>query len=508
MDYILKKRELNTCEKILDTVSQQPVDMDFTLPDYCADMEKILKCSLTPKIYTRNLSGGQLRVEGASLIRVIYCDSNRGAIRCCEQTLPFSATFPVNSDAADHIILTHTKSEYLNCRALTPRRLTIHGAFSLYATVVAQNMCSVCCQSDYNDLQVKTESQDICELCEFTQELANISEAVSVRTDKNLESIVRSELNAMLTDVSVTGDKIILKGEMTLRILYICDVATGETDRFVYVFPFTQALSAATPDTAVRDIRLQVLSYELLLRNELITDEPVVNLEAKLSVSLMGYKTDTITYIADAYSTCNCTELSSENAKFCSDIHTLATSSAVKTSVNLGDKNISRILDIFTEECFVNSSTEDSTLHHSGNVNVCILACTDEGEIISLERQVDVHTEESLQKAYSDVASSSCTVTSVSFRLGDDNSMELRLDVRFSTTVCNLCSFRQVTQVLCADNNSAASSCPLTLYYAHKGECVWEIAKRYRAHIDTLCKDNPITEDTLSDDQMLMIIRN
>lgn len=507
MDYILKNRELNTSEKILDTVSQQPVDLDFILPDYCADIEKILKCSLTPKIYTRNLSGGQLRVEGASLIRVIYCDSNRGAIRCCEQTLPFSATFPLNSEATDHIILTHTKSEYINCRALTSRRLTIHGAFSLFAKVIAENSCSVCSDSSYDDLQIKTHSEDICELCEFAQELVNISEAVSVRTDKNLESIVRSELNALLTDVSVTGEKITLKGEMTLRLLYICDVATGETDRFVYVFPFTQTLSTANPDTTVRDIRLQVLSYELLLRNELVTEEPVVNLEAKLSVSLMGYKSDRITYIADAYSTCNCTDLSFANAKIISDIETLTTSSALKSSLSLGDKNISRILDIFTEECYVNSFIKDSTLHHTGNVNVCILACTDEGEIISLERQVEVHTEESLQKPYTDVTDSSCMVTSVSFRLSDDNSMELRLDVRFSTIVCNLCSFRQVTQVLYDDKEPVGKNCPLTLYYAHKGECVWDIAKRYHAHMDTLCSENSVSEETLSDDRMLLVIR-
>ena len=31
---------------VLDTVAEQLADVDLTLPDYCPDIEKILKCSL------------------------------------------------------------------------------------------------------------------------------------------------------------------------------------------------------------------------------------------------------------------------------------------------------------------------------------------------------------------------------------------------------------------------------------------------------------------------------
>ena len=36
--------------KLLDTVAEQLADVDLTLPDYCPDIEKILKCTLVPKI--------------------------------------------------------------------------------------------------------------------------------------------------------------------------------------------------------------------------------------------------------------------------------------------------------------------------------------------------------------------------------------------------------------------------------------------------------------------------
>ena len=51
MEYNLKKSSIGILQTCLDTVSEQPVDIDFTLPDYCPDIEKILRCKITPKIY-------------------------------------------------------------------------------------------------------------------------------------------------------------------------------------------------------------------------------------------------------------------------------------------------------------------------------------------------------------------------------------------------------------------------------------------------------------------------
>ena len=138
MEYTLKPQEIGCLQTILDTVSEQGVDMDITLPDYCPDIEKVLNCTFSPKIFTQNLSGGQLRVEGAVTVRVLYCDSVKKNVRCFEQTSPFSAGFNVKDLTDQYGVITSTKNEYINCRALSPRKLTVHGAFSLYAKIIGK----------------------------------------------------------------------------------------------------------------------------------------------------------------------------------------------------------------------------------------------------------------------------------------------------------------------------------------------------------------------------------
>ena len=507
MDYLLKKTLVSTASQILDTVSEQCVDLDFTLPDYCADMEKILKCSLEPKIFTRSFSGGQLRVDGASLVRIIYCDSDKLKIRCCEQTLPFSATFPVSGDSSEHIILTQTKPEYLNCRAHTPRRLTVHGAFSLHASIIAKSVCDVFEDKSDAALQIKSDTKEIFELCEFSQETFNVSESIGIHSKSNVETIVRSELSANITDASLNGEKLNIRGEMTLRLLYICDAATGDVDRYVYVFPFTQSISAVDSDCKIRDIRLDVLSYELLLRKEVMTEEPVVNLEAKVSLSLMGYKNRTLSYISDAFSVSENTELTYNTQALCTAVTPVSVSTVIKPVLSLGDKPVSKILDIFTEQPSVNASVSESVISFTGKVNVCILGCTDEGELVSIERQADIACEDALTEAYTQAQISNCCVSSLSYRLGENNSIELRLDMHLSAIASNPYLLRQVESITGCGESAKHCVSPLTLYYAQSGENVWDIAKHYGACVNTLCDENAITEETLDRSRMLLILR-
>lgn len=75
MEFNQENRSFCTPSAVLDTVAEQLADVDLTLPDYCPDIEKILKCTLTPKIQSRTLSGGQLQIDGFCTVNVMYVES-------------------------------------------------------------------------------------------------------------------------------------------------------------------------------------------------------------------------------------------------------------------------------------------------------------------------------------------------------------------------------------------------------------------------------------------------
>lgn len=509
MDYVLKSKLHCTPCEILDTVSQQPVDLDFTLADYCADIEKILKCSLSPKIFSRTFSAGELRVDGACIVRVLYCDKDKKSLRCCEQTVPFTSTIPVTKEVNEHIILLSARQEYLNCRALNPRRLTVHGAFSLCATIVGRDVCMLQESAEDSDLQVLTKTTDVCELCEFSQEQFSAVESVTLNAKTRVESIIRSDVSAVVTDFSKSAGKLTLKGEITLRMLYISDSSAGECDRFVYVFPFTQTMDSKENDWDISDIRLDVLNFDLLLKTEMLTDDPTLTIDVKLCASVMGYRKSEVTYICDAYSVCDNVELARETRTLCRKVHSLSANTSVKAPVYLGDRKICRILDIYCENPIVNTEIQSEKIRFFGKVNLCILGFTEDGELICVERQIEAEHTESVDDAYSYAKHPRASVTSLSFRMTDNNELELRLDMRLSAVMCIDETVSKVSSVISSGSFvSPMGDSALILYYADKDEKVWDIAKRYCTSMTSISEENELTEDILTSPKMLLILKS
>ena len=89
MEYDIKKDIFATDEIFFEGCQEQAVDLDFNLPDYCPDIQKILKCQVYPQITSRGLSSNRLDIDGNAIVKVLYIDSDKKGIRFCEQTTPF-----------------------------------------------------------------------------------------------------------------------------------------------------------------------------------------------------------------------------------------------------------------------------------------------------------------------------------------------------------------------------------------------------------------------------------
>ena len=77
MEYQCKKEVFPVCETVFEGTSEQPVDLELSLPDYCPDIERILKCRLCPSVSSKNISGDRLDVDGMVLISLYYLDSKK-----------------------------------------------------------------------------------------------------------------------------------------------------------------------------------------------------------------------------------------------------------------------------------------------------------------------------------------------------------------------------------------------------------------------------------------------
>lgn len=507
MDFNLDTQNIGTALNCLDSVSEQTVDLDFTLPDYCPDIEKILKCSLTPQIFSRNLTGGQLVIDGMSVVQVVYVDAVKKNIRCCEQTVPFSAAFNLKETPENYVIVSDTKSEYLNCRALSPRKLALHGAFSLYAKVISKTFEKVFSPADEADLETKCEKIQCCELSALCQEQFSVSEDISVANKPPVEAVLNKKVTANVTDVRVIPGKIMLNGEINLKLLYLSDLEVGEPQQLDYMLPLSQIIDceSVVEDTIVT-VSLQVLSFDVRLKSDMLSENPVVSLDVKLAACVSGYDKKEIKLVSDAYSTKYFTELEYVQPSIVMNCFPLKETVMEKSSLDLGDVRISKIIDLFNENCTVTPVISEDGVTITGKANVCILAFDTENYPIYIERMIDFNHLFALNDPFNSVLNPKAAIKSLSFRLSDEATVEVRCEVSLSLELSNNKIQTCVSKVVAPDDKEiTASEYALTLYYAQKGEKIWDIAKRYNTKLDMLTQENSLDTEVLEMPEMLLI---
>lgn len=507
MEFNQENRSFCTPVTVLDTVAEQLADVDLTLPDYCPDIEKILKCTLTPKIQNKSLSGGQLQIDGYCVVNVLYVESINKTIRCCEQSVNFSQSFTVKDADETTVVITKTKSEYINCRALSPRRLVMHGAFSLYVKVMSSTTTSIysCEESELETLRLNVKCADLKSLC---QENFNISEELSVADKPAIESILHSEVSVSVTDSKAVTGKLMINGEINLRLLYLADVQTGETGKIDYILPFNQIIDCKGIDeNTINYVSCQVLSFDTRLKNDMLSEKPAIVLDVKLCVTELGYIINDESVITDAYSVKYMTEPKLSRLNICEQIVPLNEIHMEKSQIKVDDGKISKIIDIATEGITAETVKYDDELKVQGKINVCMLAINEENMPVFIERTCEYehicNTSDCTTVSYV-----SARVASISYRLADDNTVEIRCEVKINgcaekhTTITAVSS----TEIF-EDKPIISDGCALNLYYAKKGEKLWDIAKSHNTRLDLLINENTAEQDCLESPQMLLIPR-
>ena len=507
MELNLTKAPVASLVEMLNTVSEQPVDIDFTLPDYCPDIEKILRCKITPKIYNRNISSGQLQVEGNSVISILYVDSEKGAIRACEQSLPFSASFRINDVPDDYVIETSVKCEYVNCRALSRRRLTVHGAFSLYVKVLVKGSLDLYSPDDMENIEFKTSEINAAALTTLSGEKFSVADEIQITGKPPVELIIDSDVKANITEYRVIPDKLMLNGDLNVRILYISDIEAGKPEQLDYIIPFSQVVDCAgLNEESCVCVNLSVMSYDLSLKSDMLAENPLINIDARISAAVLGFSSQNVKVAEDAYSTEFCSEPEFVRVNIPSETKLLSNTFMHKDDLPLENESLTEIIDFTVSGCPLTANITDGKLVFNSKVNVNILAYNSDNETVYIERAIDISKEIELSEDYNSVVCSDLSILSVSYRLGDDNNIEIRCEFKYNFALQKISCLNIVSSVNTDENKLLSKkSCALTLYFAEKGEKIWEIAKLYNTRQSLITAENDLSADILEEPLMLLI---
>ncbi len=497
MELTVHKGSILAYQGSLDTSFEMPIETEIVVPDYIAEVFKIVKCTVTHTIFQKSLISGKILVEGFHKVMVFYQTETGNALYELEQKLPFSKSFDYRGapSACQRISVTG-QSEYLNCRAINQRRIDIRGAYSMTVNVVPFDSEEVSCAISGDSVEQKLEDIN------YTRYLATVDKQFTTEAPVDFyeqpSTILYTLCSGNVISTDIVGEKLIIKGEAKINIAYLSqecsyikEVKTLSLNQVIdmdgdYIDPLVCA-------------DIEVSNCTILSGNE---DEGLaISVTCNASARLYG-KCNQLT-VAGAFSTKYNYDVTYTDMDILTGGELINSEINASVTAPLGEDFVG-IIDCFaaTNGVMLNNTGACTTL--TGSALIHLICENDLGELYCYDSMCEFRiptigtlTADSVYDIVTTVQSATPSV------LGKDVTVELVVSA--NGIVCEKQTLSVLDNIEISQTPIEQDGAALCIYFAREGEAVFDIAQRYRASPDDIMNHNNLTDDVLKQKQRLIV---
>lgn len=507
----MEQKCLKTSVYVNDTVYcdtvEQAIDVDFTLPDYCPDISKIFKCRAVPRIASKGINGKTVTIDGAVNITLIYCDKD-GKLSSYDYQYPFSKSIEMQEECLSANICCKIKCEYINCRAVTGRKVDIHGAAGINIKVFKRKCADII--SDYDDSNVELHRgiAPATVPMGYAEKYLLVEEEIRTGQEQPpIRNILRCDVNSCVKETKVVNDKAVVKGELSVNILY-CPEGNSNPQSVKTQIPFSQIIDVeGITDSCTCETKSEIAFCEIKPKISSNGEAKCFSLTSKILLTCEAYCGNDIAVILDAFSRKYKADIKKDNICFENIISNLSEVYTCKKSIEL-EENITSVVDIW---CAVQSCTtkfENGNMIIYGSLAVGMIVINENGNAIYSEKPIDfeykypLNTIDGMPRCEPQLEIKSCSYTITS-----SNVFELQVELSINAAIYERKNMALISDMAIDENSllEKKGRAAMTVYFPTENEHVWDIARLYNASVEEIMKINNLDNDILTEGKMILV---
>lgn len=520
------------------------VSGEITLPDYFDSAEKIMFVKAEPRLGEYYTDGGSVNYGGDVNFTVFFV-TNEGDLKSVsfDGDIEGSAVTGL-ADSADNDLSTDIKliCAQPSCRLVSPRKISAKCR-------VSADICVTCrfeLKTDINSdapagitLQRKSDQADALCPVYFTEEGMSFSD--DIETDSSMppaEEVISCSVTVIPDECKRDGDSIIFRG--TAAVSCLCRCEGGGIMPLQKKFPISETFDApaeiSDTDECFCRAHITVSDITAEIAQDNFGENRVIELDFNFSAEVFCTCNRKTSLTRDIYSTDYKSDATYRTVELCRPCRMITSN----FSVNAGEKfefsaDSSPRADSGDENGDSVASQMPSPALHAPSVIFCDASVTSLSSELDTQRgRVVITGTASVYMIVSDGNSFQGITFSVPLKSetdgygltdgcitsaeavcgpvrgrADTSSVYADFEVMLNICVTPVCG-ETVIERLSIDKNSpfdAMSRPPILIYYPHKGEELWDIAKKYSTTVAALKEANRIQSDVTADDSVIIIPR-
>ena len=280
----IKTRPYEYFDPVFDGTQEVPIDTEYNLPDYCADIQKILKCRVLPEISSYMITEDTLTCDGICDIRILYLDAKDGNLRCCEFSKDFSASVKLKASEEKAVAYIKASVGHMTCRAVSAKRVDLHVTVSLDIFAVVQKQENITSELEDPTIEKRSRSfraaQAVNAIChQFTLE-----DDLTLKNGKPpIESILRKDISCRISEFRAEEEHLTVNGTAELSFLYLSSVDSLTTEKMSASIDFSQVIDCAgIEENCVCDIKITAGESSIQPKEDNVGEYKGVNVLLKM----------------------------------------------------------------------------------------------------------------------------------------------------------------------------------------------------------------------------------
>lgn len=506
MDFNVISQALGIIETVFEGNAEQAVDGDITLSEYYPDIQRILKCSVIPGITGAQASSDRITVDGTALVRVLYVGED-GKIRGFEQNYPFTKTIETSAPTEGACVSVRAKTDYVNCRAVSQRRVNIHGVITINVKIRKKRSDEIITDAEGFGIQLMRKSVPAVSMTGCSDKMFTLSEVVEIgQGSPPITQIIRTQSYVLVSDAKAISNKLLLKGELVSKILYCADSDNGELTLFEHSMPISQIIEVeGITEDSICDVSLNVALIEITPKADSNGELRLVEINAKVNACVSSCTQIEIPVVVDAYSVSHDLKTDFKQADISGLVDNINDSFTAKGALEISD--MKKMLDVWCGDLSCSCSVRNSDLIISGSIPVFVLYINNDNQADFAEKSIDF---EFRKNAGMDIERIKCEPNIVVTDCSSLQSGEGKIDVRVEMNIVSIVLFSQRHRFI-SNLEPTETELPknkissLTIYFTEDGEDVWDIARRYNTTVDAIMQENGLEDSRINQKSMLMI---
>ncbi len=494
------------CETVFESTAEQSLDADISLPDYCPEIQRIIKCTVTPDVNSVQNNSGRVTADVTAVVRVIYVGEN-GKAAAYEQSYPLQKFIESNRITADSAVSVTVNTDYVNCRAVNPRRIDVRGIMTFFFKAFGKREDHLLCGVQGSGIQLLTSDCNIASMNGICEKAFNVSEVVELDESREpIAQIINASSCVTAGDVKIINNKALLKGDCTVKIFYLSE--NGNIESMEHAMPLSQIVELdGLNEKSISSLRLSVNACEVSAKSNSSGDMRLVDLNVRISAFMAAFEEIPLSFISDAYSTeyeVKNTIKNTEVFEYNDSLNSVFTNKVVFESIGV---SVDCVLAVWCSDMKNGFTCKDGQFVASGTYNATVIYRDSENQLGVIQKPVDFeYTSKLPRKAERITCYGSVSVLGCSCAVTGDSRLELKTEMSVNATVFSNKMKKYISSVeIESEHTKNSKPCALTIYFCNSGENLWNIAKHYSTTVDAIMQENSIENDTVENGRMLLI---